>query len=78
MVDKSVAHLFTPEPQYFPLDRWPKNVEVSYSEYMAGGIRVYWRQTYRDAVGHEFFREIVPKLQSYGSEDDVRIIVWFD
>lgn len=78
MVEKSVAPLFTPEPQSFPFDQWPDDVPISYAEYKFGGVTVYWRETYRNAVGPELFNDIIPELQSYGQADDVRIIFWFD
>jgi hypothetical protein len=78
MVEKSIAALFTPEPQSFPYDQWPDDIPISYGEYISGGVTVYWRETYRDAVGPELFKDIIPKLQSYGQADEVRIVFWFD
>ena len=40
--------------------------------------KIKWDQSYRDAVGPPYLKDILDKLAEYGEPDEVRLVFWFD
>ena len=86
IVDPSIAHAFVNErfdrfqlaaPIRPPNDG--RQILLPYCLANDGtGTRVYWTDTYRDAVGSEFLDRLFDVLHRIGPPDDVRIVFSFD
>ena len=76
MVDARAAHLFGDGWGDFPHESWPEGVPRGYGTYMSGGVEVTWIENYGDRLGY-FLRDVIPKLQSYGAPEEVRVVFWF-
>lgn len=77
MVDDRAAHLFPPGRRGFPYENWPAEVNCGIWE-SGSGTEVRWKETYAEAVGDNLFNNLLPKLQSYGAPEGVRIVFWFN
>lgn len=75
VVPPEAAEAFGDGKQNFPRDRLPPNCWFAES---GPGPRVTWIETYREAVGEKFLKELTGALAKFGSPDDVRIIFSFD
>lgn len=78
MVDKDVAALFGDGLHRFPYHLWPKETPISYALCSKDGITVTWLETYAESAGIEFTEDVIGKLCSYGSPNEVRVVFWFD
>jgi hypothetical protein len=86
IVDSSIAHAFVderfdraqiPAPYGFAIEG--RQVRFPFGLANEGrGTRVYWTETYRDAVGREFLDRLFDVLHRFGPPDDVRIVFSFD
>ena len=76
-VDERVAHLFAPGQKGFPYAQWPVGIGMGYSE-EGTGVQVTWEETYAEAVGPAFFERVVPRLNSLGPPQEVRVVFWFN
>jgi hypothetical protein len=74
MVEPRVARLFSGDRRGFPFSEWPKGVPISFAEYLKGGVRVEWTETYAD-IARGFHDEVLPKVRQVGPPDDLRIVV---
>ena len=75
-VDARVAHLFPPGQKGFPYSQWPVGIGAAYSE-GGTGVQVTWEETYAEAVGPSLFEKLIPRLNSFGSPEKVRVVFWF-
>lgn len=55
----------------------PKGV-TRYSEVSSNGVRVSWTTTYLEAFGENHLNSILSELRSYGSPENVRLVLWCD
>lgn len=78
MVDPEVAPLFEGNPLGFPYQRWPEGKQISYSMWSRSGETVHWRETYEQSAGSDFVVGVLAKLKSFGPEESVRIVFWFN
>lgn len=78
VVDPDVAALFEGNPVGFPYQRWPEGKLISYSRRCPSGMSVRWRETYEQSAGPDFLEGVLSKLKSFGAEESVRIVFWFN
>lgn len=43
-----------------------------------GYVRVSWLETYAEKVGSRFMNQVLPLLQTYGTPNNVRIVLWLE
>jgi hypothetical protein len=52
--------------------------ENSHEQGIQYHVHVVWGTTYKDSVGSFFFEKTLKHLEEQGSDDNVRIVFWFD
>jgi hypothetical protein len=75
VVDPELAPLFGDGNQRFPRDRITKVYGLADG---GPGPRVTWVDSYKEAVGVQFWDDLVKTLIQLGLPDDVRIVFSFD
>jgi hypothetical protein len=77
IVDARCAHLFAPGQKGFPYAQWPAGLGIGYAE-AGSGVQVTWEESYAEAVGPSFFKQVLPRLKSFGPPEQVRVVFWFN
>lgn len=77
-VKQEYAPLFGDGQQPFPMGFLDGVTRVFSGRHpcQPGHVRVSWIETYAYKVGDRFMNEVLPRLQSFGAPDEVRIVYW--